>query len=70
MECRVARADYGVFLCTGIPVEPWRKATGLIAKQDDILKVRDKIAGRGARVHADHVVGMVSRIYSWAVDEE
>jgi integrase len=45
-------------------------AAGLITKQDVILKVRDKIAGRGARVHADHVVGMVSRIYSWAIDEE
>ena len=45
-------------------------AAGLITKQDVILKVRDKIAGRGARVHADHVVGMVSRIYSWATDEE
>lgn len=45
-------------------------AAGLIKKQDVILKVRDKIAGRGARVHADHVVGMVSRIYSWAIDEE
>jgi integrase len=45
-------------------------AAGLITKQDVILKVRDKIAGRGARVHADRVVGMVSRIYSWAVDEE
>lgn len=45
-------------------------AAGLITKQDVILKVRDKIAGRGARVHADRVVGMVSRIYSWAIDEE
>lgn len=45
-------------------------AAGLITKQDVILKVRDKIAGRGARVHADLVVGMVSRIYSWAIDEE
>lgn len=45
-------------------------AAGLITKQNVILKVRDKIAGRGARVHADHVVGMVSRIYSWAIDEE
>ena len=45
-------------------------AAGLITKQDVILKVRDKIAGRGARVHADHVVGMVSRIYSWAINEE
>ncbi len=45
-------------------------AAALITKQDVILKVRDKIAGRGARVHADHVVGMVSRIYSWAIDEE
>ncbi len=45
-------------------------AAGLITKQDVILKVRDKISGRGARVHADHVVGMVSRIYSWAIDEE
>lgn len=45
-------------------------AAGLITKQDMILKVRDKIAGRGARVHADHVVGMASRIYSWAIDEE
>jgi integrase len=45
-------------------------AAGLITKQDVILRVRDKIAGRGARVHADHVVGMVSRIYSWAIDEE
>jgi integrase len=45
-------------------------AAGLVTKQDVILKVRDKIAGRGARVHADHVVGMVSRIYSWAIDEE
>lgn len=45
-------------------------AAGLITKQDVILKVRDKIAARGARVHADRVVGMVSRIYSWAIDEE
>jgi hypothetical protein len=45
-------------------------AAWLITKQDVILKVRDKIAGRGARVHADRVVGMVSRIYSWAIDEE
>ena len=45
-------------------------AAALITKQDVILKVRDKIAGRGARLHADHVVGMVSRIYSWAIDEE
>jgi integrase len=45
-------------------------AAALITKQDVILRVRDKIAGRGARVHADHVVGMVSRIYSWAIDEE
>lgn len=45
-------------------------AAGLITKQDVILKVRDKVAGRGARVHADLVVGMVSRIYSWAIDEE
>jgi integrase len=45
-------------------------AAQLVTKQDVILKVRDKIAGRGARVHADHVVGMVSRIYSWAIDEE
>ncbi|MGE3779272.1 MAG: tyrosine-type recombinase/integrase [Pirellulaceae bacterium] len=45
-------------------------AADLITKQDVILKVRDKIAGRGARVHADRVVGMVSRIYSWAIDEE
>jgi integrase len=45
-------------------------AARLITKQDLILKVRDKIAGRGARVHADHVIGMVSRIYSWAIDEE
>jgi integrase len=45
-------------------------AARLITKQDVILKVRDKIAGRGARVHAAHVVGMVSRIYSWAIDEE
>lgn len=45
-------------------------AAGLITKQDVILKVRDKISGRGARVHADRVVGMVSRIYSWAIDEE
>ena len=45
-------------------------AAGLITKQDVILKVRDKIAGRGARVHADLAVGMISRIYSWAIDEE
>jgi integrase len=41
-----------------------------VTKQDVIVKVRDKIAARGALVHADRAVAMVSRIYSWAVDEE
>lgn len=41
-----------------------------VSKRDLILKVRDKIAARGALVHADHAISMASRIYAWAVVEE
>ena len=42
-------------------------AAALVTKQDVILKVRDlkvrdKIAGRGVRVHADHVVPPAGRL--------
>ena len=45
-------------------------AADAVTKRDLILKVRDKIAARGALVHADHAISMASRIYAWAVDEE
>lgn len=36
----------------------------------DVIDVIDRIADRGARVHADHIAAYLSAIFNWGVDEE